>query len=809
MSDIKGRIIPVAIEDEVKESYMNYAMSVIVSRALPDARDGLKPVHRRILFAMSEMGLRHERAYKKTARIVGDVLGKYHPHGDQSVYDALVRMAQDFSLRYPLVDGQGNFGSVDGDTPAAMRYTEARLGSISDEVLRDIKKETVDFGPNYDGSMQEPLVLPSALPVLLINGSSGIAVGMATNLAPHNLKEICRAIIAQVENPDIAEMELMRYVKGPDFATGGIIFGKNGIRDAYRTGRGRIVVRARVVLETIKSGKEAIIVKELPYQVNKANLIIKIADLVREGRVEGITDLRDESDRHGMRIVIELKRNVKPRLILNQLFTHTQLQVNFSVNSLALVEGIPKVLSLKELIGLFIKHREEVITRRAKYDLKKAEERAHILEGLVIALENIDEVIAIIKKSRNVETAKNNLIKRFKLSGIQAQAILDMRLQKLTALETKKLEEELKVVLAQIKHLKELIGSEKKILDVVKEETGEISKKYGDERRTEIINEEIEEINIEDLIAKEDMVILISHNNLIKRIPVSAYRQQNRGGRGSSAVNLRTGDFIEKIFIASTHDYILFITNEGLSYWLKVYEIPEGSRTSRGQSIKTLISISNNEEITAIESLSEFSDNTFIFMATTKGIVKRVTSADFKNARARGIRAIRLDKNERLISARLTRGSDEVVLVTRRGNALRFKESNVRVMGRASHGVQGIKLVNNDELIGIVTVKDKEALFVISQYGYGKRLAYNLFSPHGRATRGQICFKYAEKSGELAGVLSVKRNDDIVCITSQGVAIKIRLRQIPSQGRNATGVKIVNITKPDIVVGVASAEKEA
>ncbi len=809
MSDIKGRVIPVAIEDEVKESYMNYAMSVIVSRALPDARDGLKPVHRRILFAMSEMGLRHERAYKKTARIVGDVLGKYHPHGDQSVYDALVRMAQDFSLRYPLVDGQGNFGSVDGDTPAAMRYTEARLGSISDEVLRDIKKETVDFGPNYDGSMQEPLVLPSALPVLLINGSSGIAVGMATNLAPHNLKEICRAIIAQVENPDIAEMELMRYVKGPDFATGGIIFGKNGIRDAYRTGKGRIVVRARVVLETVKSGKEAIIVKELPYQVNKANLIIKIADLVREGRVEGITDLRDESDRHGMRIVIELKRNVKPRLILNQLFTHTQLQVNFSVNSLALVEGIPKVLSLKELIGLFIKHREEVITRRAKYDLKKAEERAHILEGLVIALENIDEVIAIIKKSRNVETAKSNLIKRFKFSEIQAQAILDMRLQKLTALETKKLEEELKVILAQIKHLKELIGSEKKILDVVKEETGEISKKYGDERRTEIINEEIEEINIEDLIAKEDMVILISHNNLIKRIPVSAYRQQNRGGRGSSAVNLRTGDFIEKIFIASTHDYILFITNEGLSYWLKVYEIPEGSRTSRGQSIKTLISISNNEEITAIESLSEFSDNTFIFMATTKGIVKRVTSADFRNARARGIRAIRLDKNERLISARLTRGSDEVVLVTRRGNALRFKESNVRVMGRASHGVQGIKLVNNDELIGIVIVKDKEALFVISQYGYGKRLSYNLFSPHGRATRGQICFKYAEKSGELAGVLSVKRNDDIVCITSQGVAIKIRLRQIPSQGRNATGVKIVNITKPDIVVGVASAEKEA
>ncbi|RKX85330.1 MAG: DNA gyrase subunit A [Spirochaetes bacterium] len=808
MAENIGKVIPIAIEDEVKESYMNYAMSVIVSRALPDVKDGLKPVHRRILYAMNEMGLRHERPYKKTARIVGDVLGKYHPHGDQSVYDALVRMAQDFSLRYPLIDGQGNFGSVDGDSPAAMRYTEARLAGIANEVLRDINKETVNFGPNYDGSMQEPLVLPSALPVLLINGSSGIAVGMATNLAPHNLKEVAKAIIAEIDNPEITTKELMHYIKGPDFPTGGIIFGKSGIRDAYSTGRGKIVVRARVVLETVKSGKEIIVVNELPYQVNKANLIIKIADLVREGRIEGISDLRDESDRHGMRIVIELKRGIKPRLILNQLFTHTSLQVNFAVNNLALVDGLPKVLKLKELVGLFIKHREEVITRRAKYDLKKAEERAHILKGLVIALKNIDEVVAIIKKSRNVETARNNLMKRFKLSEIQAQAILDMRLQKLTSLETKKIEEELKAILAQIKYLKELLASEEKILNIVKKETEEIAKKYGDERRTEILNEEVEEINIEDLIAKEDMVILISHNNLIKRIPVSAYRSQNRGGRGSSAVNLRTGDFIEKIFIASTHDYILFITSEGLSYWLKVYEIPEGSRASRGQSIKTLLSISNNEEITAVESLSEFSDKTFIFMATNKGTVKRVTSKDFRNARARGIRAIRLDKNERLISAKLTSGEKDVVLVTRRGNALRFKESKVRVMGRASHGVQGIKLINNDELAGIVIIEEKEKMFVISQNGYGKRVKYDLFTNHGRATRGQICYKVNDKSGEIAGVLSVKKNDDIVCITSQGVAIKISQKRIPSQGKGALGVKIVNINKPDIVVGVARAEKD-
>ncbi len=808
MPEQRGRTILVPIEDEVKVSYLNYAMSVIVSRALPDVRDGLKPVHRRILYAMNESGLRHDRPYKKTARIVGEVLGKYHPHGDQSVYDALVRMAQDFSLRYPLIDGQGNFGSIDGDAPAAMRYTEARLAKIADEILRDINKETVDFIPNYDDSLKEPVVLPSALPTLLINGASGIAVGMATNIPPHNLREVVSAIVAQIDNPDITIDELMKYIKGPDFPTGGIIFGRKGIRDAYKTGKGKIVVRARVTLETGKSGKEMIIVKELPYQVNKANLIVKIADLVRDRQIEGISDLRDESDRHGMRIVIELKRNVAPKLILNKLFIHTNLQVNFAVNSLALVNGVPRELSLKDFISEFIKHRREVVIRRSKYELRKAEERAHILEGLKIALENIDEVVAIIKKSRNVDTARSNLIKRFKLSEKQAQAILDMRLQKLTSLETRKIIEELKEVKARIKYLKALLASEKMILDVVKQETLEIGKTYGDERRTEIMDEEVEEINIEDLIAKEDMVILISHNNLIKRIPVSAYRRQNRGGKGSQSVNLRTDDFIENIFIASTHDYIMFITNEGLAYWLKVYEIPEGSRTSRGQSIKTLISISNDEEITAVVALNSFSEDTYLFMATNRGIVKRVKASDFVNAKSRGIRAIKLDKNDKLISAKMTTGNDDVVLITRKGHALRFNESNVRVMGRATRGVQGIKLSPDDELVGVVNVNKNEEIFVISEFGFGKMMKYDLFSPHGRGTRGQICYKVSDKTGEIAGVLSVGKKDDVICITSQGIAIKIRSKQIPSQGRAAMGVRMVNIEKPDIVVGVARAAKE-
>jgi DNA gyrase subunit A len=809
VSDGHGQVIPVAIEDEVKESYLNYAMSVIVSRALPDVRDGLKPVHRRILYAMDEMGLRHDRPYKKCGRIVGDVLGKYHPHGDASIYETLVRLAQDFSLRYPIIDGQGNFGSVDGDPPAALRYTEARLGRLAEEMLRDINKDTVDFGPNYDDSLREPLVLPGALPFLLVNGSSGIAVGMATNMPPHNLVEIASAIVAVIDNSKLSFKELCGIVKGPDFPTAGIIFGTQGIVDAYKTGRGKITVRARIALETSRSGREQLIVTEIPYQVNKANLIVRIADLVKERKIDGISDLRDESDRHGMRIVIELRRGVIPKLILNQLFTHTQLQANFGVINLALVNGRPRELGLREMIDHFILHRKEVVTRRARYDLKKAEDRAHILEGLKIALENIDEVVAVIKKSQNVDVARSNLVKRFKLSEVQAQAILDMRLQKLTSLETKKILEELKETLETIKYLKALLASEKKILGVVKEETLELAKSYGDERRTTVVAEEAEEINIEDLIAREDMVIVISHKGFIKRIPVSAYRRQGRGGKGSTSARLTDSDFIERLFIASTHDYVMFITSEGKAYWLKVHEIPEASRSSRGQSIKTLLSISNNEETTTVVSLSDFGEDSYFFMTTLKGVVKKVKTSDFANARTRGILAINLDKGDKLVSAMLTGGSGDLVLVTRKGQALRFNQGTVRSMGRVSRGVRGMRLGQEDELAGVAPVEKDTELFLITEYGFGKRSSFQSFSRHGRGTGGQTCYKLSAKTGEIVGVLAVHKKDDLVCIASQGNTIKLRARDIPVLGKTAVGVRVVNIERPDLVVAVARAAKES
>ena len=808
MAKSTGQVIPVAIEDEVRESYLNYAMSVIVSRALPDVRDGLKPVHRRILYAMDEMGLRHDRPYKKVGRVVGDVLGKYHPHGDQSIYDALVRLAQDFSMRYPVVDGQGNFGSVDGDPPAAMRYTEARMARLAEVMLGDINKETVDFQANYDDSMREPVVLPGALPFLLVNGGSGIAVGMATNIPPHNLMEIAEAIVAVINKPKLYFRELCGIVKGPDFPTGGMIFGTQGILDAYKTGRGKIVVRARISLETAKSGRDRLIVNEIPYQVNKSNLIVRIADLVKNRKIDGISDLRDESDRNGMRIVIELRRGAIPKVVLNQLFTHTQLQLNFGVINLALVDGRPKELSLREMIDFFIDHRKEVVIRRTKYELRKAEERAHILEGLKIALENIDEVIAIIKKSQNVNTARQKLMRRFKLSEAQAQAILDMRLQKLTSLETKKILDELKEILEKIKYYKSLLASEKKILGVVKEETQELAKTYGDERRTEIVAEEIQEFNIEDLIAKEDMVILISNKSLIKRVPVSAYRRQGRGGKGSSSTRLTDTDFVEHLFIASTHDYIMFITSEGKAYWLKVHEIPEASSASRGQSVKTLLAISNNEDIAAVVSLKDFSEDKYFFMMTLKGIVKKVKTSDFSNARTRGIVAIKLDKGDRLIGAMLTGGKDDVIAVTRQGLALRFGEDSVRPMGRASRGVIGIRLSKEDEVAGVAAISKGADLFLITEHGYGKRTEFDNFSPHGRGTRGQTCYKVSKKTGELVGVLTVHKRDDLVCITSQGNTIKLRLKEIPVLGKAAIGVHIVNIEKPDLVVAVARAAKE-
>lgn len=808
MEERQGRVIPVAIEDEMKESYLNYAMSVIVSRALPDVRDGLKPVHRRILFSMSEMGLRSNQPYKKCGRIVGDVLGKYHPHGDQSIYDALVRLAQPFSMRYPVVDPQGNFGSVDGDPPAAMRYTESRMAKIAEEMLQDIKKETVDFGPNYDDTMEEPLVLPASFPYLLTNGASGIAVGMATNMAPHNLREVCNAIAAYIDDPDINIEKLSKHITGPDFPTAGIIFGRRGIRQAYRTGRGRITVRARCSLEEMRNGRERILVTELPYAVNKANLIVRIAELVREKKIDGIADLRDESDKGGMRIVIELKRGAVPKVVLNQLFSHTALQQNFNVNNLALVNGRPRLLNLKDMVHYFVRHRVDVVTRRAKFDLRKAEEREHILIGLKIALDNIDEVVQTIKTSANVEEARSRLIERFELSEIQSQAILDMRLQKLTSLETRKIIEELEEIRKLIAYLKDLLSSEAKILGVVKDETMALAEKYGDDRRTEIVIDEVEELNIEDLIKKEDMAVLLSNKGFIKRVPVSSYKSQGRGGKGSSTVQLRSEDFIEHLFIASTHDYILFITSAGKAYWLKVHEIPEGSKSSKGSHIKTLLSISADEEITTVIDLHEFSEEQFIFMATRKGIVKKVRTSDFANARTRGIIALNLLPGDKLMSAVLTGGENEIILISRGGNALRFHEQDVRAMGRSSRGVQGLRLSRNDELVGVLRISEGEEMFLITENGFGKRVDFENFNPHGRGTRGQIAFKCDEKTGEIVGALSLGQEDDIVCITSRGNSIKLAVETIPIQGRSARGVILVNIEKPDQLVGVARVVNE-
>ena len=803
-----GRVIPIAIEDEVKTSYLNYAMSVIVSRALPDVRDGLKPVHRRILYAMSDMGLRSDRPFKKSGRIVGDVLGKYHPHGDQSIYDALVRLAQDFSMRYMMVDGQGNYGSVDGDPPAAMRYTEARLKAEAEELLRDIKKETVDFIPNYDDSMEEPSVLPGAFPFLLANGATGIAVGMATTMAPHNLREVAAAIAAVIDNPEIELGELMQHIKGPDFPTGGIIYGRRGVRDAFETGRGRVVVRARFSIESTKAGKDVILIHEIPYLVNKATLITRIADLVRDRKIDGITDLRDESDRNGMRIVIELKKGVSPKIILNQLFTHTQLQINFNINALALVNGRPKLLPLKETIEHFIAHRREVVIRRTKFDLRKAEEREHILEGLKIALDNIDEVIKTIKESADVETARIALMEKFALSQIQAQAILDMRLQKLTSLETQKIVDELAEVRALIAELRALLASEEKILGVVKQETTEISDKYGDDRRTEIVADEIEAIDIEDLIQKEDMVVLISHRGYMKRVPLSAYRLQGRGGKGSSSSNLMEDDFIQHLFVGSTHDYILFATSEGKAYWLKVHEIPEASRAARGQHVRGILSISANEEITAVVRFPEFSSEKYLFMGTARGVVKKARLSDFSNAKTRGITAINLDDNDRLIKALLTDGNGDVMLVTRRGNGLRIDEESVRVMGRATRGVQGIRLADADELAGVVAVTPDESLLFITEYGHGKRTNFDDFNPHGRGTRGQIAYSLSDKTGELVAVIPIREDDEVIVITSQGSTVKLKVSEITVQSRTASGVRVVNIDRPDYVVGIGRAEND-
>lgn len=802
MTTIFEKVVPVALEEEMKSSYIDYAMSVIVARALPDVRDGLKPVHRRVLFGMHELGLAHNKAYKKSARIVGEVLGKYHPHGDSAVYDTMVRMVQDFSLRYPLVDGQGNFGSIDGDSPAAMRYTEARLAKIADELLRDLDKNTVDFGPNFDDSLQEPLVLPSYLPNLLVNGSSGIAVGMATNIPPHNLSEVIDGLVALIDNPKMKPEEIMKIIKAPDFPTGGIIYGYDGVKEAYLTGRGRIIIRAKANIETLKNDRENIIITELPYQVNKASLIEKIAELVREGKLDGISNIRDESDRDGLRVVIELKRDGQPTVILNNLFKHTQMQVTFGVIMLALVNGVPKVLTLQQMMEHFLDHRMDVLIRRTKFDLDAAERRAHILEGYIIALDNIDEVIQTIKKSKDVETAKQNLMRKFKLSEIQAKAILDMRLQRLTGLERKKIEDEYKETIKLINKLKAILGNEKLRKQIIKEELLGIKEKYGDERRTEIIKD-YKEFSLEDTIAEEDVVVTISHQGFIKRFPVSGYRRQARGGKGVTGAGTKEEDFIEHMFVASTHHYIMFFTDKGKCYWLKVHEIPEGGRATKGRSILNLIEKEKEEKITAFVAVKEFTDDKFILMVTEKGTIKKTVLSAYSNIRRGGILAINLAAGDKLVEAKLSDGNNDVIIGTRNGMAIRFNEKDVRDMGRTATGVRGIKLGKNDVVIGMIVVRNANTLMVVTDKGFGKRSEIEDYRLTKRGGKGVITIKTSDKNGKMIAMKEVNDNDELVIITSNGMVIRQAVKELRVMGRNTQGVRLIRLNEDDAIADIA------
>jgi DNA gyrase subunit A len=807
MATIFEKIVPVSLEEEMKSSYIDYSMSVIVARALPDVRDGLKPVHRRVLYGMHELGMAYNKPYKKSARIVGEVLGKYHPHGDTAVYDSMVRMVQEFSLRYPLVDGQGNFGSVDGDSPAAMRYTEARLARISEEMLRDLDKNTVDFAPNFDDSLQEPVVLPSYLPNLLINGTSGIAVGMATNIPPHNISEVIDGLIALIKKPEITSEKLMKYVTAPDFPTGGIIYGYAGVKDAYLTGRGKIIVRAKANIETLKNNRENIIITELPYQVNKANLIEKIADLVRANKINDISNIRDESDRDGMRVVIELKRDAQPPVVLNQLFKHTQMQTTFGVIMLALVNGIPKVLTLKETMQHFIAHRMDVLIRRTKYELDAAERRAHILEGYIIALDNIDEVIETIKKSRDVETAKNNLIRKFKLSEIQAKAILDMRLQRLTGLERKKIEDEYKEVIKLIEKLKGILESEEKRYLIIKDELLIIKDRYGDARRTEVIHD-YEEFSLEDIIAEEDVVVTISHTGFIKRFPVSGYRRQARGGKGVTGAGTKDDDFIEHMFIASTHQYILFFTDRGKCYWLKVHEIPEGGRAARGRSIINLLEKDKEENITAFVTVKEFNDSHYLIMATEQGTIKKTVLSAYGNVRKGGINAINLNKNDKLIEVKMTDGTNDIVLGTRNGFAIRFNEKDVRDMGRTATGVRGVKLGKDDKVVGLLVIKRQGTILVVTEKGYGKRSDINDYRITRRGGKGVITVKTSEKVGKMMAMMEVQDNDELVIISTHGMVIRQSVKDIRVMGRNTQGVRVIRLNDGDGIADIAKVISE-
>lgn len=809
MTDKENRV-SVYIEDEMRKSYMDYAMSVIVGRALPDVRDGLKPVHRRILFAMHEMGIEWNKPYKKSARVVGDVIGKYHPHGDTAVYDAIVRMVQDFSLRYPLINGQGNFGSIDGDSPAAMRYTEVRTQKLTKEILQDIDKETVDFKPTYDGSLVEPSVLPTKLPTLLINGSSGIAVGMATNIPPHNLSEIVDALIHLIEHPDSSIRELMNFIPGPDFPTGGFIYGTRGIEEAYLTGRGIIHMRAQAVIEKhARTGRESIIINEIPYQVNKARLVEKIAYLVRDKKLEGISDIRDESDRDGMRIVLELKKDEIAEVILNKLFNHTQMQSSFGVIFLAIVEGQPKILNLKELLQHFVNFRKEIVTRRLIYDLKKARERAHLLEGLRIALDNLDEVIALIKASKSPKEAKEALVNRFKLSPIQAQAILDMRLQRLTALERDKILNELENILKLIADIENLLGNEKLILKEISTELKSVKDVYGDERRTKIV-ERTTEITLEDMIVEEDMVVTISHTGYIKRNALDLYRLQKRGGKGAMGMTTKEEDFVEHLFVASTKSYLLFFTNKGKVYWLKVYEIPQAGRAARGKAIVNMLNLSPGEKIQALFPVREFVEGSYLVMATKNGLVKKTALMAYSHPRVGGIIALSIDEDDELISVKLTNGDEEIFLYTTKGYAIKFHEEQVRPTGRVSRGVKGISLRKNDAVVGMEALYKEISILTVTANGFGKRTLSSQYRLQRRSGKGIINIKVTEKNGAVVGVAQVDENDHLMLIADQGKIIKMNVKAISVIGRSTQGVKLIQLKEGERVMGIAPlAEKES
>lgn len=796
------KVVPIYIEDEMRDSYMSYAMSVIVGRALPDARDGLKPVHRRILYTMKELGLEHNKPYKKCARVVGSCLGQFHPHGDMAVYDALVRMAQDFSLRYPLIDGQGNFGSIDGDAAAAMRYTECRLEYITEWMLQDLGKETVEFIPNFDGSMTEPVVLPAVLPNLLINGSSGIAVGMATNIPPHNLYEVCDGIITLIDNPQVSIKDLMKKIKGPDFPTGGIIRGRDGIVQAYTTGKGLLKLHARAGVEEVKGGKESIIITEIPYQVNKSSLIESIAKLVQEKKIEGVSDIRDESDKEGMRIVIELKRGENSQVILNNLYKHTQMQVTYGVIMLALVHGRPQVMNLKQVLQHYVDFRKEIIIRRTRYDLNRAEQRAHILEGLKIALDRLDRIIRTIRQSRDPQVAKTALIRNFGLTERQAVAILEMQLQRLTALEREKIDQEYLDIIKKIEMYKVILGSEKKILEIIKQEVSELKDKFGDERRTEILSE-AQELSIEDLIAEEDVVITISHSGYIKRLPVSAYRRQRRGGRGVTGADMKEEDFIEHLFIASTHDFILFFTNKGRLHWLKAHEIPQASRTARGKAIINLIQLEQGEFITAHISVREFKEGNNLIMATRNGFVKKTDLSAFSNPRRGGILAVRLEGQDELVEVKLTDGKKEILLATRGGKAIRFYESDIRHMGRSARGVRAIRLSRDDELITMEVVEKGATLLTVTEYGFGKRSEFSEYRIQSRAGKGVINIKTTKRNGKVVSVKSVKENDELMLMTEKGMIVRCAIKDIRITGRTTQGVRLIKLEAQDRVASVA------